>query len=299
MKVKLGKKEKIVIGIIILLLSGFIVGTITLSIVATRETFLVKKPVERIVAETVGRTVTLTVTPQTLKAAAEIAAIPASSEIQLTRMEIFTASMTIEVEDVKLAVNEVMNLAKQLNGYVSGSSITTYNEKEIATITIRVPRDKFYIAINMISQFGNVTNLDSRSQDVTEEYIDLKARRDNLLKQEERLKEILKLARSVDEILKVEKELERIRGQIESLTGRINYLENRVELSTITVRFVPKTIKEQPIIDWFKPIEIGIQAFYTVVFGLIVIAFGAAPIAAIAIPTYYVYKQRRRLSNKK
>ncbi|MEZ5334638.1 MAG: DUF4349 domain-containing protein [Methanolobus sp.] len=73
------------------------------------------------------------------------------------------------------------------------------------------------------------------AQDVTEEYIDVSARLENLERQEARLQEILNMTSTVEEVLNVEKELERVRGEIESLTGRLNYLDDRIEFSTITI----------------------------------------------------------------
>lgn len=58
---------------------------------------------------------------------------------------------------------------------------------------------------------------------------------DNLKKQENRLSEILKMATTVKDVLEVEKELGRVRGEIERLTGRMNYLEQSIEMSTISV----------------------------------------------------------------
>jgi predicted nucleic acid-binding Zn-ribbon protein len=81
-----------------------------------------------------------------------------------------------------------------------------------------------------------VTSKSVSAQDVTEEYIDVSARLDNLERQEARLQEILNMTETVEDVLAVEKELERVRGEIESLTGRLNYLDDRIDFSTINIR---------------------------------------------------------------
>ena len=84
-------------------------------------------------------------------------------------------------------------------------------------------------------------NKGTTGQDVTEEYVDVDARRRNLVRQEERLLTILDQAKTVEDILKVEGQLERVRGEIEALTGRLRYLDDQVELSTVDVE-----LRERP-----------------------------------------------------
>ncbi|MCZ7372153.1 MAG: DUF4349 domain-containing protein, partial [Candidatus Methanoperedens sp.] len=99
----------------------------------------------------------------------------------------------------------------------------------------RIPQKNFYSAVEQIESLGTVRSKEIKGQDVTEEFIDTGARLGNLEKQENRLSEILKMANTVKDVLEVEHELERVRGEIERLTGRLNYLNQSVEMSTITV----------------------------------------------------------------
>ncbi len=78
---------------------------------------------------------------------------------------------------------------------------------------------------------------DVRGEDVTEEYLDLRIRLDNLEKARLRYLDLLNKAQNVGETLAVEKELERITMEIERLKGRIGYLERVVRFSTIQVVF--------------------------------------------------------------
>ncbi|MDJ0269776.1 MAG: DUF4349 domain-containing protein [Aigarchaeota archaeon] len=164
----------------------------------------------------------------------------------LGRMIAFTANIKLEVNNVGDVMDEIANVAKELGGYVAGTSSTIINGKQVASITIRVPRNSFYQAIADIETLGRVVEKNTQSDDVTEEYIDLRARRDNLLRQEERLLETMRLAASVDDLLSMERELERVRGEIERLTGRINYLENTVSFSTIRVELLQAQLPTKP-----------------------------------------------------
>ena len=153
---------------------------------------------------------------------------------------IMTADMSLEVEDAALAVENISKIAQESGGFVSSSSVydISYNgnSRKEGTITIRVPSSGFDSILDDVETLGTLRSKTTSGRDVTEEYIDLSTRLSNLEKQEKRLLEVLDMAVTVDEILSVEKELERVRGEIESLTGRLNYLEDRVEFSTITVR---------------------------------------------------------------
>jgi len=101
----------------------------------------------------------------------------------------------------------------------------------------------------------------------------------------------------VEDVLKVEKELERVRGEIEGLTGDIQYLESRVELATITVllnEFIEKKPTGFPQVDWWAPVNAGLQALFTIFQGLLAIAIVLGPFAAIGFPAYYLYKRVNR-----
>ncbi len=214
------------------------------------------------------------------------------------RMEIFSASIAVEVKDVKAALTQIASLAEQFGGFVAGSSASAFSENEVATIIIKVPKDNFFQAVNAVRALGKVKNLETRSDDVTEEFIDLKARRDNLQKEEQRLQDILKLGNTVDDVLKVERELERVRGEIESLTGRINFLERNVEMSSVMVTLSKPTAEKAPEFDWTEPFRTGLAFLYSVVRGLMITAFIIAPFAVIGTPAYAAYRYRRSKTAK-
>lgn len=154
------------------------------------------------------------------------------------RKVISTADISIKVDDAATAIDEIISITQEAGGFVSSSSVyDSYyesNQKE-GYATIRVPKDGFISVIGEIETLGEVTSKSISGRDVTEEYIDLSARLGNLERQEERLVEILNMTTTVEEVLDVEWELGRVRGEIESMTGRLKYLDDKVDFSTITV----------------------------------------------------------------
>ncbi|MDH5795140.1 MAG: DUF4349 domain-containing protein, partial [Candidatus Bathyarchaeota archaeon] len=213
------------------------------------------------------------------------------------RMMVYTARLRLEVSDVDSAVDSIYTIARDLQGDVSGISTSKESGRRIGTVIVRVPQEDFYTAIEAIENLGKVESKDVKGEDVTEEYVDLTARLSNLQKQEQRLTEILAMATTVEDVLKVESELNKVRLQIEQTTGKIQYLENRVELATITVLLgeSPPLIAI-PEINWGRPIEAGLWGLFTVFQGLIAISIVATPLIAIGTPIYYFYRRRQAKS---
>lgn len=162
----------------------------------------------------------------------------AASQSSITRKVITTSSVSIEVKNTPEALDDISDIADEFDGYVSSSSVyTRYGDDNgmYGYITIRVPSSELDKVLDTIGDLGKVTSESTTASDVTEEYIDVSARLSNLEKQETRLGEILEMSTTVEEVLSVEKELGRVRGEIESLTGRLNYLNDRIDLATINV----------------------------------------------------------------
>ncbi|MEM2843476.1 MAG: DUF4349 domain-containing protein [Candidatus Bathyarchaeia archaeon] len=209
------------------------------------------------------------------------------------RMIIYNGYVSLETNNIDEVLMRVRSLAERYGGYVASSNRYIYDEEERAEIVIRVPKDKFHAAIQEIEGYGKVLNEGVNSEDITQEYIDLKARLSNLQRQEKRLIEILELAKNVEDILAIEKELERVRGEIEALQGRINYLERSVEMSVISVSLTkPKPSFKPPTMNWSEVLETALTGLFTVLRGLIILAISIIPIAAIGIPIYYIYKRK-------
>ncbi len=181
------------------------------------------------------------------------------------RMVIFTAQLTLIVDDVEVALPRVQEMATQMKGYiVSSSSYRTATDRLAATITIRVPADHLQEALQKLRGMARKVEGESLSgQDVTDQYVDLKARLRALRATEE---ELLALLREVREsegnaeqkaqaILSIYDQLTTVRSQIEQIQGQMQYLEQMSAMATITVELRPYEPKvEQPVVDeGFRP----------------------------------------------
>lgn len=215
------------------------------------------------------------------------------------RIVIYNGRISLETSRIEDTLAKIRALAESYGGYVAGSSRSTYGMQATAEVTIRVPKDKFRTAVQEIETYGRVIEENTSSEDITQQYVDLKARLDNLQKQEQRLREILTMATTVDDVLKVEDELARVRGDIESLQGQINYLESNVEMSLISVSLVePAPPFTPPGMNWGETFQTAIMGFFIILRGIIIIAVSLIPIAVIGVPAYYIYRRRRQREKK-
>jgi hypothetical protein len=159
-----------------------------------------------------------------------------TDELTEDRKIVKTGSMTLEVGNITETMNEVAEMADELNGYVVSSYKYDHEGRVLGRITIRVPFEKFEEAFERLRQLAAAVPYEtSTAKDVTEEYVDLEAQLSNLLATETQYLALLEEAENVEEMLMVQKELSKVRGEIEQIEGRMKYLEQTSETSLIEV----------------------------------------------------------------
>ena len=108
-----------------------------------------------------------------------------------------------------------------------------------------MPQAQFSSAVEQIELVGKVQSKNLGSEDVSERFIDLQARLKSSLREEESLLSLLDRTSTVIEVLAIERELTRVRLDIERLQGQLNFLERRIDLATITV-----SLSSPPSVIW-------------------------------------------------
>ncbi len=154
-----------------------------------------------------------------------------------------TIDITVQdVDDIREEVNEYLD---GIDGYIENSSFRTREDDiVVGDLTVRVPQDVFEDTMSFLEDLGEVDSRDTSSEDVTMEYVDLEARLNNLERQEERYLEILDEAEDIDDVLSVEEELTRVREEIETLTARLESLQNQISYSTIDIQITEEEAVE-------------------------------------------------------
>ena len=154
------------------------------------------------------------------------------------RQVISQASMDLEVSDVNAASVQLRGLVQSLGGFIEHISTSGGPNPEYGSAVVRVPSDRFLDALDGIERLGKALGQSIGQRDVTGEAIDLEARLRSERSTEESLLKLLDRAVSVSDVLTVERELGRVRAEIERLQGQLEFIQRSVALATITVSFV-------------------------------------------------------------
>jgi hypothetical protein len=157
---------------------------------------------------------------------------------------------TNNMEDTRKNILEAL---KKYKGYVSSDNAYKSPDRNSQTITVRVPSTQFDSFLEEATQ--GVKHFDNKNinvQDVTEEFLDITARVKAKKELEARYLELLKMARSVSDIMEIESELSNLRGQIESIEGRLKYLEKSVAFSTLNISFYKNIPNSEAFASKFK-----------------------------------------------
>ena len=153
------------------------------------------------------------------------------------RQVISQASLTVEVEDVGTAITELRAFVESVGGFIEHVSTTDGPQPGRGSATIRVPAEQFNHTIDRIEAFGEVLGQSLGQTDVTGDAIDLAAQLRSERSAEASLLKLLDRAVSVSDVLTVERELGRVRANVERLQGQLDFIERSVALATITVTF--------------------------------------------------------------
>jgi len=185
---------------------------------------------------------------------AEAAALAPVSE----RMIIRTAELVMYVKDVEASFDEIQRLAEEMGGYVANANTWHEGEYLRARLTVRVPAKGLDRALEQIKALATQVERESTSgEDVTEEYTDLEARLRNLEATEVELRELLATVRQrtgrAEDILAVHRELTEIRGQIEQIKGRMQFLEQMSALATVHVELTPDVLSRPLAVGRWEP----------------------------------------------
>lgn len=164
--------------------------------------------------------------------------LPSVSE---ERMIVRSGDISLIVEDVVGARDEIAQLAVAFDGYVVSSRISGEEPDRTGWISIRVPDERFDEALTEIRNLAvRVTSESTSSQDVTEEYIDLQARLKNAEATENQYLTLLEKTEDVEDILRIYERLSQVQQEIEQIKGQMQYLERTTSMSLISVYLKPE-----------------------------------------------------------
>jgi len=213
-------------------------------------------------------------------------------------MLIRTGAASIEVDRLDPAIIKVRQLAAQLGGYVANSSISGGRDQiRSATLELKIPAARYDQAVSGLGGIGRVESVNTNVEDVGEEFVDITARVANSKRLEERLVGLLATRTGkLEDVLAVERELARVREEIERYEGRIRFLRTRAAVSTLSVTvhepapLLGRSPGENPIVGalvqaWRN--FVGFIAWLIASLGVLI------PVAIIAAGGWYVFRAIR------
>ena len=226
---------------------------------------------------------------------------PSTQAVVAPGMLIRSGTASVEVDSVELAVARVQRLAQQLGGYVGNASLSGGEQAmRSATLELKVPAARFDQAVGGLRPLGKVESVQVQADDVGEEYVDLSARTANARRLEERLLGLLATRTGkLEDVLAVERELARVRQEIDTQEGRLRYLRSRVAVSTLNVILhEPRPVVgaypgSSPIANAFRDAWRNFIGFMA---GLIASLGFVIPVAVILALIYWLVRRLRRSS---
>ncbi|MGE6717134.1 DUF4349 domain-containing protein [Peribacillus frigoritolerans] len=222
------------------------------------------------------------------------------------RKVIHQAQLELKVKNLEKAQMKIENKVAEYGGYVVESNVYREDEELVeGTITVRVPEAHFQdFLTDSEGEASEVVGRNVTGQDVTEQYVDLKARLKSKRAVEERLLAFMKDAEKTEDLLKISSDLAVVQEEIEQLTGQIKYLENQTSYSTVTItlsqdRIVVPGIDNKELNTWErtkKQLATSANLLLKAGSGIIVFIIGNLPIliilgGAVAV-VHWVIKRR-------
>jgi hypothetical protein len=143
------------------------------------------------------------------------------------------ANVTVQVPKVKNALRALHQLSQRVGGVITSERIDSSSSYGAAQLTLRVPSGAAQDVLAQLDELGSVLEQNVTARDIGKEYFDANLRLSSLEATLHRYEEILKAATKVDEILRIEGELARIRAEIEQVKGNLRWLQDRAARATL------------------------------------------------------------------
>jgi len=181
------------------------------------------------------------------------------------RKLIKNGSLKFQTNDIDKTDVFIKSAVKKFDAYISNDEKYSNESNKGCDLTIRVPADKYDSLMTYIIDNADVKSLDNKStniEDVTEDYVDTQTRLKIKKASEAKLMILLNKAKDLKDLLAVQKQLTDLQADIESIEGRMKYLNDRVNYSTLTVSFYKNAVKSNTFFgDFWDALKNGWQVF--------------------------------------
>lgn len=232
--------------------------------------------------------------------------------VDTVRKVITDVDASLLVENVQETATKLRQAAEAMGGYVNSSELSESAYGYRANLSLRVPSAKVESFSNSLADYGKVTHTSSSSSDVTDSYYDIQARLKNAQNQEKKLTEIMGQANTVEDLLRVREELDKVQERIEQFQGKLNMWDQLTTLSRINIEITQESKFVLPedesaktlsggelwkgIKDGFNRSISGVANFFT---GLIIgLSYILVPVLMLALVLFLIFLLVRALMKK-
>jgi len=206
-----------------------------------------------------------------------------SNSVSYEKKIIRTANISLEVSSLSDLEASVQAFAEQYKGYITSSNL----KETSCYITVKIPSNNFDAAITSAGNLGIIKNRSINSEDVSDTYYDLQTRLETKKTMQKKLEAYLSSAKNMSDLLEIEKQLNNVTSEIESMEGRMKRLSNQIDYSTIWFSFYLPSGYNNEGFDWpdlkeaFRNFghntinffaSLLMSIFYIVLFGIPIIA---------------------------
>uniref|UniRef100_UPI0040482F1F DUF4349 domain-containing protein n=2 Tax=Roseivirga sp. TaxID=1964215 RepID=UPI0040482F1F len=217
---------------------------------------------------------------------------------QIDTKIIASANLNIEVQNLEKFETEFKTLLSQFKASVSNQNRNDYDRRMESNFTIRVPSSNFDQLFEALKPLAKkIENQSINLQDVTEQFIDVESRIKNRKALEDRYRELLKQAKNINDILTIERQLNQIRSEIESQEGRLKYLNDQVDMSTIQLNafeIKPFVYEPEPTDGFGQQILKSLSDGWNRLVHLVIWVISLWPFALVIGFIVFLFKRRKK-----
>jgi len=207
-------------------------------------------------------------------------------------------SVSVLVENIDESIEALKSINKAFKGQITSIYDSGKGNERAVQITVKVPVEEFEAYYEQLRKLeGEVVYANITTVDVTEEYIDITSRLNNLRNTEAQLNRILERADSVTDVLAVQKELSTVRGEIESYEQRKRYFDNQTDYAYVSINFaIDKTglnIAEEQWKPWGE-VKAAVKALVEVLKGLVNVIIWLVIFSPLVLIPYFLIKHLKK-----
>jgi hypothetical protein len=246
----------------------------------------------------------------TTEVSGKVSDLPAVSQLpaavtteEIHQKIIRNGNMTLKVQELAAARKQVDSLVTALGGYIGNETYNQYDQGSQYFLVIRIPAANFDgLVVRLEKGTGEVLSKDIGASDVTEEYVDLSIRLDNKVKFLDRYNELLKKAGTIKEMLEIEENIRKIEEEIESTKGRLRFLDNQVNYSTLNLTLTQESgykYKARHTGDFYERLKASLHTGWKGFIGFILLMLKIWPFWILAVAGWIIfkrYKKRRKIT---